>query len=78
MERRVKDLLRTILSRRTLNTGAVKQMTIRSPIGMNGMAERQAKLAVEAVNPYTESKVEEGLFMRPSWNAKRLSNIRNI
>ena len=56
MERRVKDLLRTILSRKTLNTGAVKQMTIRSPIGMNGMAARQAKLAVEAVNPYTDSK----------------------
>ena len=56
MERMVKDLLRTTLSRKTLNTGEVKQMTIRSPIGMNGMAARQAKLAVEAVNPYTESK----------------------
>jgi len=35
------------LSRKTLKTGEVKQMTIRSPIGRRGIAARQAKLAVE-------------------------------
>ena len=43
--------MRTILSRKTLKTGEVKQMTMISPIGMRGMAARQAKLAVEMVNP---------------------------
>ena len=50
-ERMVRSLLRTILSRKTLKTGEAKQMTIRSPIGMNGMAARHEKLIVETVNP---------------------------
>ena len=51
VERKVRGLLRTILSRKTLKTGEVKQITMRSPIGMRGMAARLAKLAVEIVNP---------------------------
>ena len=51
IERKVRVLLRTILSRKTLKTGEVKLMTMRSPIGMRGMAARQAKLMVETANP---------------------------
>ena len=51
IERKVRVLLRTILSRKTLKTGEVKLMTMRSPIGMRGMAARQAKLMVDTVNP---------------------------
>ena len=51
IERTVRDLLRTSLSRKTLKTGDVKQITMRSPIGIRGMDDRTAKLAVEAVNP---------------------------
>ena len=51
IERMVRGLLRTSLSRKTLKTGEVKQITMRSPIGISGMAARQAKLAVEIVNP---------------------------
>ena len=43
--------MRTILSRKTLKTGEVKQITMISPIGMNSIAARQAKLPVEVVNP---------------------------
>jgi hypothetical protein len=51
IDRMVRGLLRTSLSRKTLKTGDVKQMTMRSPIGISGIAARQAKLAVEIVNP---------------------------
>ena len=51
MEKKVRGLLRTILSRKTLKTGEVKLITMRSPIGMRGMAARQAKLMVETANP---------------------------
>ena len=44
--------LRISLSRKTLKTGEVKQMTIRSPIGIRGIAARQEKLAVEIEHPY--------------------------
>ena len=47
----VRGLLRTSLSRKTLKTGEVKQITMRSPIGMSGMAAMHAKLAVEIVKP---------------------------
>ena len=40
-----------ILSRKTVKTGEAKEMTIRSPIGISGMADRTEKLAVEIVNP---------------------------
>lgn len=50
-ESKVRGLLMTILSRKTVNTGEAKQMTIRSPIGMSGMAARQQKLIVDTVNP---------------------------
>ena len=43
--------MRTILSRKTLKTGEEKQTTMMSPIGMNSIAARQAKVAVEVVNP---------------------------
>ena len=51
-ERMVRSLLRTILSRKTLKTGEAKQMTIRSLIGMSGIAARQQKLIVETLTPY--------------------------
>ncbi len=50
-ERKVRNLLRTILSKKTLKTGDVKEMTMRSPIGIRGIAARQAKLMVETVKP---------------------------
>ena len=50
-ESKVRGLLMSILSRKTVNTGEANQMTIRSPIGMSGMAARQQKLIVETVNP---------------------------
>ena len=56
-ERIVRSLLLTILSRKTQNAGAVKQMTIRSPIGMRGIAARQAKLDVETEKPYNTGQV---------------------
>ena len=43
--------MRTILSKKTLKTGEVKLITMRSPIGMRGMAARQEKLMVETVKP---------------------------
>ena len=43
--------MRTILSRKTLKTGEAKHMTIRSPIGMSGIAARQEKLFVDTVTP---------------------------
>ena len=50
-ERTVIGLLRTKLSRMTLNTGEEKQMTMRSPMGINGTAITMAK-AIEALrNP---------------------------
>ena len=51
IERHVRGLLRIILSMKTLNTGEVKQTTMRSPIGIKGTAVRNAKLAVEIQNP---------------------------
>ena len=51
VERMVMDLLRTILSRKTLKTGEMKMMTMRSPIGMRGMAAILAKLMVETAKP---------------------------
>jgi len=51
IERTVRVLLRTILSKKTLNTGDVKLITMRSPMGMRGIAARQAKLMEETVNP---------------------------
>ena len=51
VERRVMDLLRIILSRKTLKTGEMKMMTMRSPIGMRGMAAILAKLMVETAKP---------------------------
>ena len=57
IERNVRSLLLTILSRKTQNAGAVKTRTVRSPIGMRGIAVRQAKLVVEIENPYNTSQV---------------------
>ena len=51
IDRKVRALFRTILSKKTLNTGEVKLITMRSPIGMRGIAARQAKLMEETVNP---------------------------
>merc|ERR1712013_906314 len=63
IERMVKSLLLTVLSRKTLNTGEVKQMTMRSPIGMYGIAAIQAKLAVEIVKPYRASHAYTPSFL---------------
>ena len=49
IEKTVISLLLMILSKKTLKTGEVKLMTMRSPIGMRGIAARYAKLAVEMV-----------------------------
>ena len=51
IDRKVRALFRTILSKKTLNTGEVKLITMRSPIGMRGIAARQAKLMEETVKP---------------------------
>ena len=52
MERIVRGLLRMILSRKTLKTGEVKLMTMRSPIGIIRIAATQPKLIVDIVKPY--------------------------
>ena len=38
-------------SRKTAKTGAVKQRTMRSPMGMRGMAARQVRLAADINRP---------------------------
>ena len=50
-ERRVRLRLLTSLSMKTLKTGDVKLMTMRSPIGIRGMAVRTARLEVDRENP---------------------------
>ena len=56
IERKERGLCRTILSKKTLKTGAVKQITMTSPIGMRGIAVKTAKLAVAVVNPRMHSR----------------------
>lgn len=51
IEKTMISLLLMILSKKTVQTGEVKLMTLRSPISMRGIAARQAKLAVEMVKP---------------------------
>ena len=56
MASRVRALWLTILSRKTLKTGEVKAITMRSPIGMRGIAASTAKSAVDMNKPYRETK----------------------
>ena len=51
IERKVRKRLPIILSRKRLNTGEVKQRTMRSPIGIRGIAAIHAKLIVAIENP---------------------------
>ena len=62
-DRKVRSLLRMILSRKTLKTGEVKLMTMRSPIGMNCIAARQAKLMVETETPYTTIRLHRSSLL---------------
>ena len=41
-------------SKKTANTGEVKQRTMRSPMGIRGMAARQPRVTLDMRNPYRE------------------------
>ena len=51
-ERIVKGFFKKTASRNTLNTGVVKQRTMRSPIGMRTRAATQLMQTVECKKPY--------------------------
>ena len=53
----VRGLLRMRPSRMTLNTGEMKQSTMRSPMGIRGTAIMQAKLMLEDNSPLRTAKL---------------------
>ena len=53
----VRGLLRMMPSRMTLNTGEMKQRTMRSPIGIWDTAMMQAKLMLEDSSPLSTARL---------------------
>ena len=56
-DRMVSGLLRMRPSRMTLNTGEMKQRTMRSPMGIRGTAMIQAKLMLEDNSPLSTARL---------------------
>ena len=66
-DRIVRGLLRMMPSRMTLNTGEMKQRTMRSPMGIRGTAMMQAKLMLEDSSPLSTARLHPMItYLLPS------------